>query len=265
MKLKLLTSQIKFDIETWSLSQTQVKFWRLDLRLDSSSNLLACQELEFDSSSSSSRDFRLASRVKSIHSSLKLDLTISLDTSNNMWKACKWTRNKISKKICMSTLHDHSFMLSEIDSIKKALILLKKFFLSSSTIILTNIQEITYNQNLKLKNIQFHEMTKIIAMQIFNKISKHDDIINRILKWINDIIASHLQRIFNVNLKINYCSKHFKKSITIAMRKSQKEIYSFAFSYRSITLLNTINKIMKFILIVEKYSLRRCCSQEITW
>ena len=82
----------------------------------------------------------------------------------------------------MSTLHDHSFMLSEIDSVKKALILLKKFFSSSSTIVLTNIQEITYNQDLKLKNIQFHEMTKIIAMQIFNKISKHDDIINRVLK-----------------------------------------------------------------------------------
>ena len=92
-------------------------------------------------------------------------------------------------------------------------------------------------------------MTKIIAMQIFNKTSKHDDIINKVLKWINDIITSHLQRIFNVNLKMNYCSKHFKKSITIAMRKSQKKIYSFAFSYRSIVLLNTINKIMKFILI----------------
>ena len=92
-------------------------------------------------------------------------------------------------------------------------------------------------------------MTKIIAMQIFNKTSKHDDIINRILKWINDIITSHLQRIFNVSLKMNYCSKQFRKSITITMRKSQKKIYSFAFSYRSITLLNTISKIMKFILI----------------
>ena len=171
------------------------------------------------------------------------------DTSNKMWKACKWARNRTSRKICMSILHDHSFMLSKIDSIKKTLILLKKFFSSSSTIILTNIQEVTYNQDLKLKNIQLHEMTKIIAMQIFDKISKHDDIINKILKWINDIIASHLQRIFNVNLKIKYCSKHFRKSITITMRKSQKKIYSFAFSYRSITLLNTINKIMKFILI----------------
>ena len=96
MKLKLLTSQIKFDIETWSLNQIQVKSWRLDLRLDSSSSLLACQELELDSSLSSSRDFRLASRVKSTHSSLKLDLTISLN---------KLTFNDLSFEI------DNSFLI----------------------------------------------------------------------------------------------------------------------------------------------------------
>ena len=78
MKLKLLTSQIKFDIETWSLSQIQIKSWRFDLKLDSSSNLLACQEFELDSSSSSNRNLRLANRVKSTHSSLKFDLTINL-------------------------------------------------------------------------------------------------------------------------------------------------------------------------------------------
>ena len=78
MKLKFLTSQIKFDIETWNLNQIQIKFWRFDLKFDSNSNLLACQKLKLDSSSSSNRDFRLASRIKSTHSSLKLDLTINL-------------------------------------------------------------------------------------------------------------------------------------------------------------------------------------------
>ena len=101
------------------------------------------------------------------------------DTLNNMWKTCKWTKNRISKKICLSILHDHSFMLFEIDSIKKTFILLKKFFFSSFTIVLIDIQKITYNQNLKLKNIQFHEMTKIIIKQNSNKIS-NDDIINKI-------------------------------------------------------------------------------------
>ena len=78
MKLKLFTNQIKFDIKIWNLNQTQIKSWRFDLRLDSNSNLLTCQEFKFDSNSNSSRNFRLASRVKSTHSSLKLDLTINL-------------------------------------------------------------------------------------------------------------------------------------------------------------------------------------------
>ena len=132
---------------------------------------------------------------------------------------------------------------------QKSTHIIEKVFFSSFTIILTNIQKITYNQNLKLKNIQFYEITKIIIIQIFSKISKNNDIINRILKWINNIIFSHLQRIFNVNIKTKYCSKHFRKSIIIVFRKSQKKIYSFATSYKSITLFNIINKIMKFILI----------------
>ena len=80
-------------------------------------------------------------------------------------------------------------------------------------------------------------------------ISENDDIINRVLKWSNDIITFHLQRIFNVSLNQEYCSKHFRKSITIALRKSQKKFYSLVSSYRSIVLLNIISKIMKFILI----------------
>ena len=71
-------------------------------------------------------------------------------------------------------------MLFETDSVKKALILLKKFFLSPSTIVLIDIQKVTYNQNLKLKNIQFHEMTRVIVKQNSSKISNDDDIINRI-------------------------------------------------------------------------------------
>ena len=71
-------------------------------------------------------------------------------------------------------------MLSKIDSVKKTLILLKKFFFSLSTIVLSNIQKVTYNQDLKLKKIQLHEMLKIIIKQISNKISKNDDIINKI-------------------------------------------------------------------------------------
>ena len=91
MKLKFLTNQIKFDIEIWNLNQTQIKFWRFEMRFDSNSNLLACQELELDSSSSSSRNFRLANRVKSTHSSLKLDLTISLLKSTIVFECAMHT------------------------------------------------------------------------------------------------------------------------------------------------------------------------------
>ena len=48
------------------------------MKLESSSSSWHVRRLELDSSSSSSRDFRLASRIKSTQFSLKLDLTINL-------------------------------------------------------------------------------------------------------------------------------------------------------------------------------------------
>ena len=54
------------------------------MKLESSSSFWHVRRLELDSNSSSSRDFRLASRVKSTQSNLKLDLTISLNKSDEI-------------------------------------------------------------------------------------------------------------------------------------------------------------------------------------
>ena len=72
-------------------SQELEKYQELDLKKSSQIlkvELEACLDVKLKSlilasSSSSSRDFRLASRVKSTHSSLKLDLTISLSMTEN--------------------------------------------------------------------------------------------------------------------------------------------------------------------------------------
>ena len=58
-----------------------------------------------------------------------------------------------------------------------------------------------------------------------------------------------MQRIYNVNLNENYCSKYFRKSIIIILRKSQKKFYSFVFLYKLIVLFNIINKFIKYIII----------------
>ena len=61
---------------------------------------------------------------------------------------------------------------------------------------------------------------------------------------------SVLKWIFNNSIKFEYCSKHFKKSIIVVLRKFNKENYSIFKIYKFIALLNIMNKIMKSIVII---------------
>jgi len=81
------------------------------------------------------------------------------------------------------------------------------------------------------------------------KASKENEIINETLKQISIIIVSHLHRIFNACLEKDYCSKHFRNAINIALRKLGKSNYFTTTFYRFIALLNTLSKLFEFMLI----------------
>ena len=184
------------------------------------------------------------------------------ESLDKIWSKCKWARKRTFQKTCISTLYEHfSILHAKIDSIKKVDILLKFFFSSLSTIDLIDIDSYEYTQDLVTKKITLNEILKIITYTTINKTSRDDEITNDILKKTITIIASHFYRIFNVCLKESYCSKHFRDSIIITLKKSKKNHYSTIVSYRSIALLNIMNKIMKLIVVkrinylIETYNL----------
>lgn len=186
--------------------------------------------------------------LKAMRNQFRTETEARCDTPESMWKACKWARNRTPKEACLPALHDHPPMLPESDSAKKAGILLRKFFPPPPTVDLSDIQGATYNQDLTIPDIQLHEVSRAIMTTVANKAPGEDGITNRVLKWTNETIAPHLQRIFNASLAAEYCPERFRRSVTIALRKPQRESYSVASSYRPIALLNTISKIMEFIL-----------------
>ena len=94
-----------------------------------------------------------------------------------------------------------------------------------------------------------YEIIRAIALTISNKILRDNEITNEILKQISITIVSHLHRIYNAYLKKDYCSKHFRNAIIIALRKSNKSNYFTITSYCSIALLNTLSKIFEFMLV----------------
>ncbi len=55
--------------------------------------------------------------------------------------------------------------------------------------------------------------------------------------------------IFNQSLRLKYCLKHFREFITMFLRKVNKSNYFVFKAYRLIALLNTLNKLMKFIMM----------------
>ena len=83
-----------------------------------------------------------------------------------------------------------------------------------------------------------------------NKFLENDEIINKILKFMLDIIflLSILRKLFQTSLNNQYCSKHFKKSITIFLKKLDKNTYNIFKIYKSIILFNIIDKIFESIM-----------------
>jgi hypothetical protein len=83
-----------------------------------------------------------------------------------------------------------------------------------------------------------------------NIVSKKNDIFNRVIKLVLSHTMFVVKWIFNQNLRLEYCLKHFKEFITMFFRKVNKSNYFVFKAYRFIALLNTLNKIMKFIITI---------------
>ena len=170
------------------------------------------------------------------------------ENAQKTWKLIKWANNKkILFKLNTSSLRrsNDTTALTKTDKTH----CLKKFFFSSFTKVnIDDIAEATYFEKFEFSHITDEEIHQTVFNASSNKTSKKDEIFNRILKTAFSHIAFALNWIFNTNLTLKYCLKHFKKSIIISLRKSDKFDYSIFKAYRSIVFLNTMNKIMKIIM-----------------
>jgi ribosomal protein S8 len=61
---------------------------------------------------------------------------------------------------------------------------------------------------------------------------------------------SIVKSIFNQNLRLKHCLKHFREFVTMFLRKINKSNYFVLKAYKFIALLNTLNKIMKSIMTI---------------
>ena len=107
-----------------------------------------------------------------------------------------------------------------------------------------------YSECILLLKIIEQKITTVIDNTNSNKTFEDNEIFNCVLKMILFRIMFVLKWIYNTNVRLNHCFAHFKKFIIVTFKKFNKFNYFIFKIYRPIAFLNTMNKILKFIIII---------------
>jgi hypothetical protein len=122
-------------------------------------------------------------------------------------------------------------------------------FSTSSSIEFNDISRSFYFYSIEcFLNIIKRNILKIIKRIILDKISNFDTIINKLFKICVFIMMQLLISLFVVCIQQTYHLNTFKKVNIITLKKIDKKNYMISKTYRSIALLNIIEKILKFIM-----------------
>lgn len=136
------------------------------------------------------------------------------------------------------------------DKVGKANLLAAKFFPKPPEAGLTDMEGYKYSEEVDFSALTDHDVNNAVRDVSNNKSSGDDEIANRaiILLFDQTDLLPMLRRLFQACLTIHYRPEHFKKSITVSLRKPDKGFYTSFKNYRSIALLSTIGKAFESIL-----------------
>lgn len=180
-----------------------------------------------------------------------------------IWKLAKWarTRNMVMKEAqtVAPTLRNDTIIATTPES--KSELLTQRFFPYPPEADLSDIPGSEYPRPINMPSINEVEVKRAIQATKPWKAAGTDNIPNGIYQMTSAFITPVLTKIYQACLLYGYCPEHFRKSITIVLRKANKANYEDPKSYRPIALLNTIGKILEAILAnrlsycVERYQL----------
>ena len=174
-----------------------------------------------------------------------------VDKSNKkLYAIAKWIRNSTiatNTKTIVSRLSNEDDVVTTTK--KKRNMLFKIHFSSFLTMILNDIVDFNYiNLILDVESLTVREIRRVIEKTISNKISNLNDISNKVIRSVIEIVNEQILSLFERRLRDNVQSVHFKRVATILLRKSNNKDYTNLKLYKSITQLNTLNKTLKSII-----------------
>jgi hypothetical protein len=179
------------------------------------------------------------------------------DISSRLWRLTRWAKikshrfKKVSKisNLIRRDQNDNVFEHANDFDIKARLLI--EFFFSNTTN--ANLDDISTYIYLNAVDETFelideNEIKRAIKQCKSNNASRFDDISNRVLKILVNKLISHFLNLFRVCAKLNYHSLYFRETHIIALKKSRKKNYANIKTYKSIVLLNILDKALELII-----------------
>jgi hypothetical protein len=181
-----------------------------------------------------------------------------INSSSRFWRLIVWAKNRnhksreifkisiLTKKnaveIVLKTIKDFAF---------KTKMLHKHFFSNTTKTNLFDLQTFIYRSTVAetKSRIQRNEIRQVIKRCKLNNASEFDDISNKILKILCTELMLFLMSLFRVCVELSYYSRCFRIAHIIILKKFNKKDYFDVKTYKFITLLNTLNKTLKSIII----------------
>lgn len=173
---------------------------------------------------------------------------MACESDNGLWKRAKWAKNRHNTASGMTPALKKPNRDMAFDVNDKAETPREAFFPRPAEADLADIERFVYPTAIECPDITTTGIEKAIRKASPNKIPGADNITNRVLQQTMSVTLPVLHKLFNACLRIGYCPKHFKESITVALRKPDKKDYTQPKSYRPIALLNTLGKALEAVI-----------------
>jgi hypothetical protein len=182
---------------------------------------------------------------------------IICDTSSKLWRFVCWAKFKSYRSREISKISDLMRRNQNDNVLKyaknfnfKTRFLIEFFFFDTTNTNLSDISTYSYSNAIEKTSelIDKNEIKRTIKRCKSNNASKSNDISNRVLKVLVNKLISHLLNLFRVCAKLSYHSLCFRKTHIIALKKSKKRNYTNIKTYKSIVLLNILDKTLKSII-----------------
>ncbi len=167
---------------------------------------------------------------------------------SSLWKLARWVRRReLPATPFTPPIRDVAGELQETLE-GKTRALRKVLFPQPRAADLTDLEDYIYPTPCDMPPITEWEVSEAIRSSKADNAPGPDQLPNRVLKLGSQLLIPVLTRLFQASIDLQYWPDQFKQATVVVLRKEAKPDYQDPKAYRPVALLNTLSKVMEFVL-----------------